>query len=134
MSVHASSPRTCRGHSASRFTSRTSLAPMAPSASRTPPRVRRMATPFLLRPTRSPAIHTYSTTNVDPSKDLLPIIQLSRQPIVLAAHPSLGVNSLAELIALAKKQPGLPYATGSGAGIGAAYGGAMVRADRRHYA
>jgi tripartite-type tricarboxylate transporter receptor subunit TctC len=53
---------------------------------------------------------------VDPSKDLLPIIQLSRQPIVLAAHPSLGVNSLAELIALAKKQPGLPCATGSGAG------------------
>jgi tripartite-type tricarboxylate transporter receptor subunit TctC len=46
----------------------------------------------------------------------LPIIQLSRQPIVLAAHPSLGVNSIAELIALAKKQPGLPYATGSGAG------------------
>jgi tripartite-type tricarboxylate transporter receptor subunit TctC len=55
-------------------------------------------------------------TNVDPSKDLLPIIQLSRQPIVLAAHPSLGVNSLAELIVLAKKQPGLPYATGSGVG------------------
>jgi tripartite-type tricarboxylate transporter receptor subunit TctC len=55
-------------------------------------------------------------TKVDPSKDLLPIIQVSRQPIVLAAHPSLGVNSLAELIALAKKQPGLPYATGSGLG------------------
>jgi tripartite-type tricarboxylate transporter receptor subunit TctC len=55
-------------------------------------------------------------SNVDPTRDLLPIIQLSRQPIVLAAHPSLGVNSIAELIALAKKQPGLPYATGSGAG------------------
>jgi tripartite-type tricarboxylate transporter receptor subunit TctC len=55
-------------------------------------------------------------TNIDPSKDLLPIIQVSRQPIVLAAHPSLGVNSLAELIILAKKQPGLPYATGSGLG------------------
>ncbi len=55
-------------------------------------------------------------TNIDPSKDLLPIIQVSRQPIVLAAHPSLGVNSLAELIALAKKRPGLPYATGSGLG------------------
>jgi tripartite-type tricarboxylate transporter receptor subunit TctC len=55
-------------------------------------------------------------SNVDPSKDLLPIIQLSRQPIVLASHPSLGVNSIAELIALAKKRPGLPYATGSGAG------------------
>jgi tripartite-type tricarboxylate transporter receptor subunit TctC len=55
-------------------------------------------------------------TSIDPSKDLLPIIQVSRQPIVLAAHPSLGVNSLAELIILAKKQPGLPYATGSGVG------------------
>src|SRR5258708_21121362 len=50
-------------------------------------------------------------TNIDPSRDLLPIIQISRQPIVLAAHPSLGVNSLAELITLAKKQPGLPYST-----------------------
>jgi tripartite-type tricarboxylate transporter receptor subunit TctC len=55
-------------------------------------------------------------SKVDPSKDLLPIIQLSRQPIVLAAHPSLGVSSIAELVALAKKQPGLSYATGSGAG------------------
>jgi tripartite-type tricarboxylate transporter receptor subunit TctC len=55
-------------------------------------------------------------TNINPSKDLSPVIQISRQPIVLAVHPSLGVNSLAELIALAKKQPGLPYATGSGLG------------------
>jgi len=55
-------------------------------------------------------------TNIDPRKDLVPIIQLSRQPIVLAAHPSLGVDSLQELVALAKKQPGLRYATGSGIG------------------
>ena len=55
-------------------------------------------------------------TNINPSKDLSPVIQISRQPIVLAVHPSLGVNSLAELIALAQKQPGLPYATGSGLG------------------
>jgi tripartite-type tricarboxylate transporter receptor subunit TctC len=55
-------------------------------------------------------------TNIDPSKDLIPIIQVSRQPIVLAANPSLSVNSLADLIDLAKKQPGLPYATGSGLG------------------
>jgi tripartite-type tricarboxylate transporter receptor subunit TctC len=59
--------------------------------------------------------HVYHS-NIDPSKDLLPIIQISRQPIVLAVHPSLGVSSLAELIALARKQPGLPYATGSGLG------------------
>ena len=47
---------------------------------------------------------------------MLPIIQLSRQPIVLAAHPLLGVKTLAELIVLAKQQPGLRYATGSGLG------------------
>jgi tripartite-type tricarboxylate transporter receptor subunit TctC len=52
----------------------------------------------------------------DPLKELVPVIQLSRQPMVLAAHPSLGVNSIAELIALAKRQPGLRYATGSGVG------------------
>src|ERR1700730_1767697 len=45
-------------------------------------------------------------TNIDPTKDLVPIIQLSRQSIVLAAHPSLGVSSIAELIVLAKQQPG----------------------------
>ncbi len=54
--------------------------------------------------------------SIDPTKDLVPIIQLSRQPIVLAAHPSLGVNSLAELVALAREQPGIRYATGSSFG------------------
>jgi len=43
--------------------------------------------------------------NTDPLKDLIPVIQLSRQPLVLAVHPALGVNSLAELVALAKQQP-----------------------------
>ena len=49
-------------------------------------------------------------------KDLTPVVQLSRQPIVLAAHPSLGVNTMAELIALARKQPGIRFGTGSGVG------------------
>jgi tripartite-type tricarboxylate transporter receptor subunit TctC len=61
--------------------------------------------------------HVYHS-KLDPLKDLLPVIQISRQPIVLAVHPSLGVTSLGELITLAKKQPGLPYATGSGLGSG----------------
>ena len=59
--------------------------------------------------------HVYKM-NVDPLKGLTPVVQLSRQPMVLAAHPSLGVASLAELIALARQQPGLRYATGSGVG------------------
>jgi tripartite-type tricarboxylate transporter receptor subunit TctC len=59
--------------------------------------------------------HVYKM-NIDVLKDLVPVVQLSHQPIVLAAHPSLGVKSIAELVALAKQQPGLSYATGSGVG------------------
>jgi tripartite-type tricarboxylate transporter receptor subunit TctC len=59
--------------------------------------------------------HVYQMS-IDPLKDLLPVIQLSRQPIALTAHPSLGVSTLAEVTALAKEQPGLRFATGSGFG------------------
>jgi tripartite-type tricarboxylate transporter receptor subunit TctC len=54
--------------------------------------------------------------NIDVLKDLVAVIQLSRQPIVLAVHHSLGVNSLAEFIGLAKQRPGMSYASGAGAG------------------
>jgi tripartite-type tricarboxylate transporter receptor subunit TctC len=54
--------------------------------------------------------------NIDVLKDLVPVIQLSRQPIVLAVHHSLGVASLAEFIVLAKQRPGMSYASGAGAG------------------
>ena len=59
--------------------------------------------------------HAYKL-NINPLKDLAPVIQLSRQPVVLAVHPSLGVSSVAELVALAQRQPGLNYALGGGAG------------------
>jgi tripartite-type tricarboxylate transporter receptor subunit TctC len=59
--------------------------------------------------------HVYKVGH-DPLKDLVPVVQLSRQPVVLAVHPSLGVSTLAELVALVKKEPGLRYATGSGQG------------------
>jgi tripartite-type tricarboxylate transporter receptor subunit TctC len=59
--------------------------------------------------------HIYNMS-VDVLKDLIPVMRVSRQPIALAAHPSLGVKSLAELVALARQQPGMRYATGSGSG------------------
>src|SRR5882724_3218246 len=59
--------------------------------------------------------HVYKMT-FDPLKELVPLVELSRQPIALAAHPSLGVNTLAELTARAKQQPGLRFGTGSGVG------------------
>jgi tripartite-type tricarboxylate transporter receptor subunit TctC len=59
--------------------------------------------------------HLFTSLSFDPAKDLAPVVQLTRQPVVLAVHPSLGVSNVAELIAAAKARPGLGYAT-SGAG------------------
>src|SRR6202161_4917877 len=59
--------------------------------------------------------HVYKM-EFDPLKELVPVIEISRQPIALAANPSLGVTTLAKLTELVKKQPGLGFATGSGAG------------------
>jgi tripartite-type tricarboxylate transporter receptor subunit TctC len=42
----------------------------------------------------------------DPRKDIAPITQLITQPSLLAVNPSLGVNSVAELVALLKKNSG----------------------------
>jgi tripartite-type tricarboxylate transporter receptor subunit TctC len=61
------------------------------------------------------APHLYARVAYDPFKDFTPVTLLVRQPIVLAVHASLGINSVAELIAYAKKNPGIGYAT-SGAG------------------
>jgi tripartite-type tricarboxylate transporter receptor subunit TctC len=60
------------------------------------------------------APHVYKL-NYDPMTQLVPVIQLTSQPVVLAVHPSLGVATVAELVAAAKQKPGLAYAT-SGAG------------------
>src|SRR5580658_6193855 len=51
----------------------------------------------------------------DYTKELLPVITISEQPIVFAVNPSLGVKSVAELVAYTKKNPGLGFAS-SGVG------------------
>jgi tripartite-type tricarboxylate transporter receptor subunit TctC len=48
----------------------------------------------------------YSKLNYDPMKDLKPVGLIASVPIVLAVHPSVQAKSVAELIALAKAQPG----------------------------
>jgi tripartite-type tricarboxylate transporter receptor subunit TctC len=53
--------------------------------------------------------------NTDFVKDLVPVIELSRQTLVLAVHSSFSVKSVAELIAAVKAQPGMSFAT-SGVG------------------
>ncbi|MFZ0845093.1 MAG: tripartite tricarboxylate transporter substrate binding protein [Pseudolabrys sp.] len=54
------------------------------------------------------AINTllFSQLPYDPRQDIAPITQLVTQPSALAVNPSLGVNTVAELVALLKKNPG----------------------------
>lgn len=54
------------------------------------------------------AINTllFSKLPYDPAKDIAPVTQLVTMPSALTVNPSLGVNSVAELIALLKKEPG----------------------------
>jgi len=54
------------------------------------------------------AINTllFSKLPYDPAKDLIAVTQLVTMPSTLAVHPDLGVNTVAELIELLKKNPG----------------------------
>jgi tripartite-type tricarboxylate transporter receptor subunit TctC len=54
------------------------------------------------------AINTLLFANLpyDPRKDIAPVTQLVTQPSVLAVNPDLGVNSVADLVALLKKNAG----------------------------
>ena len=59
----------------------------------------------------------YTKLSYDPEKDLVPVSMTTSYPYVLVVNPSLGVKSVAELVALAKSKPGqLNYGT---AGVGA---------------
>jgi tripartite-type tricarboxylate transporter receptor subunit TctC len=50
--------------------------------------------------------YLYKDMKYAPMKDLAPVTLAATTPIALVAHPSLGVSTLPELIALAKQQPG----------------------------
>jgi tripartite-type tricarboxylate transporter receptor subunit TctC len=55
----------------------------------------------------------YPKLPFDPIKDFAPIVLVASNPNVLVVPPSLGVNSLGELLALARQRPGeLTYASG----------------------
>jgi tripartite-type tricarboxylate transporter receptor subunit TctC len=55
----------------------------------------------------------------DPHRDFLPITLIASQPTVLAAHPSLPVRSVADLIKLARQRPGqLSFASSGTGGVG----------------
>ncbi len=67
--------------------------------------------------------HLYKSLSFDPIKDFEPVGRIASVASVLIAHPSVPVNSVRELIALTKAQPGrLNYGSG-GAGTTQHLGG-----------
>lgn len=59
----------------------------------------------------------YKNVPYDALKDFAPIMQIGSQPYALTVHPSLGVNSVKDLIDMAKKQPGkINYASSGNGG------------------
>ncbi len=48
----------------------------------------------------------YPTVPYDPEKDFVPIAEIATGALALVVHPSLGVSTLAELLALARSKPG----------------------------
>ena len=56
--------------------------------------------------------HLYKQMPYDALRDFAPVMKIAEGPYVLVVHPSLGVKSVAELLALAKAQPGkIDYAS-----------------------
>jgi tripartite-type tricarboxylate transporter receptor subunit TctC len=69
------------------------------------------STPHVILP------HLHKNIPFDALKDFAPVMQFGDQPYALTVHPSLGVNSVKELIALAQKEPGkINYASSGNGG------------------
>ena len=69
----------------------------------------------------------YSKMPFDPNKDLLPVAALVSLNNVLVLHPSVKANSVAEVIALAKAQPGKINYASSGSGTSIHMSGEMFK-------
>ena len=69
----------------------------------------------------------YAKLPYDSERDLTPITQVATQPFVYTAHPSLGVNNMKELIALAKAKPGFIRYGSGGAGGASHLGTELLR-------
>ena len=69
----------------------------------------------------------YSRLPFDPARDFAPVTLLTRTPLVLIVNPSLPVNSVKDLIALAKAKPGALSFASSGSGTSHQLAGEMFK-------
>jgi tripartite-type tricarboxylate transporter receptor subunit TctC len=82
-----------------------------PGASKAPPNGHTL---FLFPETVVIAPHVLSkqAATVDVIKEFVPVIMATTTVLVLAVNAQLGVHSVQDLVALAKREPGLPYTAG----------------------
>src|SRR5437764_320627 len=73
----------------------------------------------------------YKKINYDPEKDFVPISLIGTQPNILVVNPQLPVNSMAELIALAKARPGELNFASSGHGAAAHLAGELFKTEAK---
>jgi tripartite-type tricarboxylate transporter receptor subunit TctC len=71
----------------------------------------------------------YDNLPFDPVKDFTPISQIASSPAMLVARPSFKANNVAELIALAKTQPGKLNVAVAGIGSANHLAGEMLKRD-----
>jgi len=68
----------------------------------------------------------YDPKPFDPQKDFAPVMLVGTLPNVLVVHPSVPANSVQELIALAKRDPGAITFASSGSGSSGHLGGELL--------
>jgi tripartite-type tricarboxylate transporter receptor subunit TctC len=73
----------------------------------------------------------YKKINFDPEKDFIPISLIGTQANILVVNPKVQANSMAELIALAKKDPGKLNFASSGHGAAAHLSGELFKAEAK---
>ncbi len=73
----------------------------------------------------------YKSINFDPEKDFAPIILLGSQASILVVNPSVPAHSMAELIALAKANPGKLNFASSGYGAAAHLAGELFKTEAK---
>lgn len=63
--------------------------------------------------------HLYDKVGYDPLKDFTPLTEIARGTFVLVVHPSLGIKSVQDLVALARAKPGeLTYGSAGNGSLG----------------
>ena len=73
----------------------------------------------------------YKKINFDPEKDFIPISLIGTQANILVVNPKVQANSMAELIALAKKDPGKLNFASSGHGAAAHLSGELFKSEAK---